>query len=286
MSTCTRSNSRLCTLAVGSGLLLVHLLLFSGAATAAADRSSVHDALVKTIVSLDKTRKAVFEHHFMTAGTDTTSASKEEALLFLAFLDGRIDYYCRTLYQSAGEQSLAGLPCRRGGPGQEGDPRFAAVPDISGQTSAEQVASMEEELSAALGEFDEMLLEEQEKVAAHIPRQRESSSAGQGGQPEGEAGEAGAGDGSGAQERSQTEAEGDSAMEQRGGAQEQTSGSEGAGQGRTQASREDSTRRPGDIDDDDDVVARQLREAAEQETDPEVKEKLWEEYRKYKEGTK
>ena len=34
--------------------------------------------------------------------------------------------------------------------------------------------------------------------------------------------------------------------------------------------------------DDDDVVARQLREAAEAETDPEVKEKLWEEYRKYK----
>ncbi len=33
---------------------------------------------------------------------------------------------------------------------------------------------------------------------------------------------------------------------------------------------------------DDDVVARQLREAAERETDPELKEKLWEEYRRYK----
>ena len=36
---------------------------------------------------------------------------------------------------------------------------------------------------------------------------------------------------------------------------------------------------------DDDVVARQLREAAEKETDPVLKKKLWEEYRKYKEGT-
>ena len=35
---------------------------------------------------------------------------------------------------------------------------------------------------------------------------------------------------------------------------------------------------------DDDVVARQLREAAEKETDPVLKEKLWDEYRKYKEG--
>ena len=33
---------------------------------------------------------------------------------------------------------------------------------------------------------------------------------------------------------------------------------------------------------DDDVVARQLREDAMREADPEVREKLWDEYRKYK----
>ena len=33
---------------------------------------------------------------------------------------------------------------------------------------------------------------------------------------------------------------------------------------------------------DDDIVARQLREAAEKETDPELKAKLWKEYRDYK----
>jgi hypothetical protein len=33
---------------------------------------------------------------------------------------------------------------------------------------------------------------------------------------------------------------------------------------------------------DDDIVARQLREAAEKETDPELREKLWDEYRAYK----
>jgi hypothetical protein len=35
---------------------------------------------------------------------------------------------------------------------------------------------------------------------------------------------------------------------------------------------------------DDDIVARQLREAAEKETDPELKEKLWKEYEAYKRG--
>ena len=33
---------------------------------------------------------------------------------------------------------------------------------------------------------------------------------------------------------------------------------------------------------DDDIVARQLREAAQKETDPELRKKLWEEYWKYK----
>ena len=44
---------------------------------------------------------------------------------------------------------------------------------------------------------------------------------------------------------------------------------------------------PADIPDgkDDDIVARQLREAAMKETDPELRERLWEEYRQYKKST-
>ena len=38
--------------------------------------------------------------------------------------------------------------------------------------------------------------------------------------------------------------------------------------------------------DDDDVVARQIREAAIRESDPELQERLWEEYRKYKKSQK
>lgn len=41
---------------------------------------------------------------------------------------------------------------------------------------------------------------------------------------------------------------------------------------------------PPDVGDgrDDDIVARQLREAAQRETDPELRERLWDEYREYK----
>lgn len=37
---------------------------------------------------------------------------------------------------------------------------------------------------------------------------------------------------------------------------------------------------------DDDIVARRLRRAAEQETDPELKEKLWKEYEDYKKSVR
>jgi hypothetical protein len=50
----------------------------------------------------------------------------------------------------------------------------------------------------------------------------------------------------------------------------------------------DRGRIPPDVGDgsDDDIVARQLREAAEKEDDPELRAKLWDEYRAYKKGTK
>jgi hypothetical protein len=54
------------------------------------------------------------------------------------------------------------------------------------------------------------------------------------------------------------------------------------------ASQTNDGRVPSDVGDgsDDDIVARQLREAATKEEDPELREKLWEEYRTYKGDTK
>ncbi len=50
----------------------------------------------------------------------------------------------------------------------------------------------------------------------------------------------------------------------------------------------DDVRVPLDVGDgrDDDIVARQLREAAMQEEDPALRERLWDEYRTYKAGSK
>lgn len=65
----------------------------------------------------------------------------------------------------------------------------------------------------------------------------------------------------------------------------QGGGGVGGGSGGEPAPETES-RVPGDVSDghDDDVVARQLREAAMAEDDPELRERLWDEYRAYKSG--
>jgi len=146
-----------------------------------------------------------------------------------------------------------------------------AAIDLAGeQTGAEATAALDAELFAGLGEFDEMLLREQERVKAATPRTDGASGGGGGGGSGGSGSNGGEYDDSGDTESAS------------GG--EPTYG-QGAGPGSRQSTASSSAP-PGTPDgSDDDVVARQLREAAEKETDPELKKKLWEEYRKYKQGT-
>jgi hypothetical protein len=154
------------------------------------------------------------------------------------------------------------------------------------RTAEEQVAALDAMLMAGLGEYDERLLREQERIKADAPT-NDSGSGGEGG-----------GDGSGGEEGGEGDSEGDAGSDGRnsGGTagtdpQSGQTGGQPAG-GPVDSSQGSGERgndrdQPADIPDgsDDDVVARQLREAAEQETDPELKEKLWEEYRRYKRGT-
>jgi hypothetical protein len=161
----------------------------------------------------------------------------------------------------------------------------APIDQRSEQTSAERTATMDAELKAGLGEFDEMLLREQERVKAATPRS-DAASGSAAGSDQGE----GQGEGDSGAEGGQTGDSGESGGETNGGGppesgaagDQQPSGAAGGG---TQSGARG---QPADIPDgsDDDLVARQLREAAEKETDPELKKKLWEEYRKYKQGTR
>lgn len=171
----------------------------------------------------------------------------------------------------------------------------AAIDLASEHTEAEQTGTLIDELNATLGDFDERLLQEQARVKAQVPR-TESSSGDSGG---GDSGNGGSGEGTpGAQDDGEAGQDSDIAAGGEQGDADESQATRGQASGDKKSSSSESGApgkampgRKSDVPDnipdgsDDDVVARQLREAAEKETDPELKKKLWEEYRRYKEGT-
>lgn len=151
-------------------------------------------------------------------------------------------------------------------------------------TATEKTALIVDQLSASLGQFDEQLLQEQERIKAKIPRSDSSSHASAGGDSSSVAESSNSSSGSGDYSTSTgTTTESKSTQNQDQSSEKNTT----AAPGPRGSAQKTSNTTPEDIPDgsDDDVVARQIREAAEKERDPQLKEKLWEEYRRYKAGT-
>lgn len=169
------------------------------------------------------------------------------------------------------------------------------------QTPDERRDQVDRSLDASLAEFDAMLLKEQQAAAA---KRAEHRGGGPGGTGSGEGGEGEGGSGSGSggaagQEKGAAAGKGKASEKGKAGGRtadrstEPPQGSpEKAGERGSRnpaggmAGPGDSASVPADVGDgrDDDVVARQLREAATKEQDPVIREKLWEEYRRYKRG--
>jgi hypothetical protein len=185
------------------------------------------------------------------------------------------------------------------------------------RTADEERDALDGQLQASMAEFDGMLLKEQKALEDKqrkdpLPdRGGESAGGSAGGGEKGQAGgEGGKDDRTAAEKRADAEAE---AAEKRAKAEVTgetrpsgaapadagTGGSTDAGrhEGGTPVTApveggpadpgSDRSAVPADVGDgkDDDVVARQLREAATKEKDPAIREKLWEEYREYRKGT-
>jgi len=262
------------------GWICCWITLFCSFAVFAAVPPSSPQFLQQTITTLYKARINIVtkqrqeEKQSLPAETD-----RQDFLLFLSYLDGRIYYYCDQLKKSEGEGALAGLPCPVPGKGSPGNSEYDSIPEFSTPTEGEKTEDLETGFSASLGEFDDMLLKEQDQIARHVPRERGNSEEGSG------SGGKGQGGGNGAKGTGAKGAGGRSSAES---GQKNGSAGGGDGQGFGGIAGSGQSRLPpakGNKDlsqNDDDIVARQLKEAAEQETDPEVKARLWEEYRKYK----
>ena len=174
-----------------------------------------------------------------------------------------------------------------------------AIPQ-SAYTRDEQLAAIDAELNSAIGAFDDLLLREQK-----ILDQQAQNSGGGGGSG---AGGGGAGSGGGGSRGGSAASGGNAGAGGQGGQSGQGAVSGGGMPGDMDAGSDGQNPQiqgppapaagspgapsgnntppdiPKDIPDgqDDNVVARQLREAAMKEKDPELRARLWEEYRRYK----
>lgn len=141
-------------------------------------------------------------------------------------------------------------------------------------STAEQVAILEGQLEDGMGEFDRMILEEQaeQRRAARERGETEPMQT------------ASASDAVGGANGSEGEGEYGRQIPGSGGGYSTGGGMGGISTGGSMPSNTAKFPPPEDIPNgnNDDVVARQLREAAMRETDPAVRERLWTEYRKYK----
>lgn len=193
---------------------------------------------------------------------------------FVASLHRKMLEACQKFRTLGGDPDSLGFKCRlpeeKPGSGQ-GSPKTP----ITAQTNMEKMASIEDPLSKSLNEFDLWQQKKQEKIRDVVASQRSAGSPprakekGSGGDIQSEPG------GAGRQSDKPS-------SESRGMDTEPRMAEAGAAPGVEKQVKNSPRGRVVGGGSDDDVVARQLREAAEKEQDPVMKEKLWDEYRKYK----
>ena len=168
----------------------------------------------------------------------------------------------------------------------------SATPDkpssTGAQTTEERTGDLDRKLDSSLTEFDGILLKEQENLDARREMTGEPCSGGAYGETGEKPGGSETPEGQKSEGKEQTKTPGGLS----GGSPDPPAGkaekpAPGEPVGGNQA-KKGSGRVPPDVGDgkDDDIVARQLREAAMKEEDPKLREKLWDEYRKYKKGLK
>jgi hypothetical protein len=175
-------------------------------------------------------------------------------------------------------------------PAPSAQPDTTAQPAAAGTTAEERIQALDRELEITYEEHDAMLRGHQTRTraeAAEIAAQQAGRDGG--GDPDEEAFEQGGlyeglpgfGAPPPATQASTDDDDGDGGDGAVAGAKDDRGGTAAAA---TQGGVPGGATVPADIPDgrDDDIVARQLREAAQMEQDPELREKLWDEYRKYK----
>ncbi len=174
------------------------------------------------------------------------------------------------------------------------DAQKVSNPKLPDEKEYDELGKLDRELNASLAVFDEMLLIEMDEIRTKSAEKMrdlatEAAAAAQRLEEQGVDVEPSSAEASSGARESAPESEPSESSPEKGeeGIQSESAGNqqEGSkGKAGGKASVEGERGRPSGYD--DDIVARQIREAAEKETDPELKEKLWKEYEDYKKGSR
>jgi hypothetical protein len=158
------------------------------------------------------------------------------------------------------------------------------------QTPEERRAALDKRLNDSLTAFDAQLRKEQQKIAQERDARRAITLAELDSQSSGRSATGTNGGGA----RGSSTSDGSASAKRGGQARHDDAITVRAGDLQSDKSYAEAARIPGgnglsarEVPDgnDDDIIARRLRRAAEQETDPELKERLWKEYVEYKKNT-
>lgn len=187
----------------------------------------------------------------------------EDFAKYVANLKLQVFVGCEAVRVLGGNAKKNGVDCVE----IKNDPQINKKEDLSSvtrePTREEEMNKLAEDLTKLESEFDGMIMDQQALLKKESrPSQSDSSGNGNSARAENESQEKKSGS-----KTSQTEVGAGSTVEKEDSSPALQS--ENAGDPR-----------------DDDIIARQLREAAESETDPVLKEQLWEEYRNYKKSNR
>lgn len=249
------------------------------------------------------------------AGQKLSETESDEFATYVAGLRLQVLKDCQEVRRSGGERYLAKYDCGAGGRasaggaqagGSPGEDTVAALPaPETARTESETVGSIEDALRRIESDLDELTRRKTEEARAA------GASDGVPGDGAGRGDDRGGASGGNAKDSAWqpppptgAATDGDAEKDSddtdkkvaKGGAEDPTDPDTQNGQKQSSdrgatADEKDTSRKTAKVDEtpgregtDDDVLARQLREAAEKEQDPVLREKLWSEYRKYKES--
>jgi len=214
---------------------------------------------------------------------------------YLARVQEMVDENQRALAQMEAAYSAHQARSQAAAEGVSAIPGATLPATGSGGDPADRLKALDRQFNESLAAFDELLLKELRLIQAASAKRMKglAEAAAEAGRQAGEKG------------RGESSAEKDSTAETEGSGSA-GAGSEKGGAGAQRAKTSEGHGKKGDVagsgqaggswgpggsgappstytpSPDDDIVARQLREAAEKETDPELKAKLWKEYEEYK----